>query len=422
MHPEKSMCLVCKGGRNFCGLGYCPLYEKMKIQAPISKKIGENVFGPCPPNLFVGRYGYPRVSWGPTLDISEQTITADADMNTNKDANTIARTNRSIDTDDPTTWRNLSYSELISVRSNIVRSESTLNVNESSSLLEKTQETVLSVKPVDVEVEFSRKPKMEVSFSPVVQPMGPSGPLKNFRVCGNASIPKRVDEIVDERMKAVEAADLLWNSGFDVYYLTKVLSGGVLGKEGQRKIVPTRWSITASDDIVAKQLMDKIREFEQVNEFIVFSNEYLHNRFEILLMPGAWEYENFEAWAPKTLWTEAAKEFSLVEEYEPFGGRTKYAEKEGGGYYAARMAACEALVKMGKQARTVVFREVYEGYVVPLGVWQVRENVRQAFEKPPKKFASREEALKDIASRLRLKMSEYFKQSTILRQKKLSEF
>ncbi|MBI5158701.1 hypothetical protein HY992_01135 [Candidatus Micrarchaeota archaeon] len=403
MHPEARMCLTCKGGRNLCGLGYCPLYEKMKIQAPISKSVGEEVFGPCPPNLFVGRHGYPRVSWGPMVDVSETATT-------------------SCSNDDPKTWKNLSYSELISIRSNVVRSESTLDVNSTSKLLCDAQEAVLSVKPVDVEVTFSRKPKMEVSFSPITQPMGPSGPLKSFRVCENPVIPKRVDEVVEERMLAVEAAGLLWNSGFDVYYLTKILSGGILGKEGQRKMVPTRWSITASDDIVAKQLMQEIREFEEVKEFMVFSNEYLHNRFEVLLMPGAWEYENFEAWAPKTLWTEGAKAFELVEEYEGFGGRTKYAEKEGGGYYAARIAACEALAKMKKQARVVVFREVYEGYVVPLGVWQVRENVRQAFEKPARKFATREEALKDIAGRLRLEMKEYAKQSVVLRQRKLSEF
>jgi hypothetical protein len=70
----------------------------------------------------------------------------------------------------------------------------------------------------------------------------------------------------------------------------------------------------------------------------------------------------------------------------------------------------------------IVFREVSEGYVIPLGVWQCLENTRNAFRRPYEKFDTKAEALKHIDSRLRLPIDRYIRKSKILRQKRLSEF
>ncbi len=195
-----------------------------------------------------------------------------------------------------------------------------------------------------------------------------------------------------------------------------------MGLEQNRKLVPTRWSITATDDIVFKSLVSEVKDFPSVNDYLVYSSEYLDNHFEVLLIPGSWEYENFEAWAPGSMWSFNLKKTEIIEEYEPFRGRTTYADKEGGGYYAARLAVIEALHKMKRQARVVVFREIYEGYTVPLGVWQVRENARNAFKRRPDIFRTLGEALKHIDSKLRLSINDYMGVSKILKQRRLSDF
>ena len=169
-------------------------------------------------------------------------------------------------------------------------------------------------------------------------------------------------------------------------------------------------------------MLEEVRQFSQLNNFLVYSSQFLDNHFEILLMPGSWEYENFEAWAPGSFWSKYLKKAEIVEEYEPYSGRTAYADQEGGGYYAARLAVVEALHKMKKQARIIVFREIYEGYTIPLGVWQVRENVRNAMKQKPMSFATLKEALNHINSNLRLPVSEYAKQSRILGQKRILDW
>ena len=59
---------------------------------------------------------------------------------------------------------------------------------------------------------------------------------------------------------------------------------------------------------------------------------------------------------------------------------------------------------------------------MPVGVWEVRENVRHAFESEPVKFATREEALAHVASRLSIPLAEYMRKSKVLLQRRLTEF
>ena len=358
-----------------------------------------SVFGPTPPNVFVGWNNYPNVSWGPMVSIS------------NEDASLI---------DDPAKWFGLSTNKIIEYRSMLLRSKARQNVYEKSNLLERAQEAILSVKPIDVEVDFLKKPDYKVTFSSFLQPMGPSAPLKDFRVCENPVIPRKVDEVFDEKLKAETMLDELFSHKFDVYYLTKLLSAGTLGIK--TKLVPTRWSITAVDDAVSKKLIRKIKTYPEVSNYQIYSSEYLSNHFEILLIPGKWEFEQFEAWASKTVWTKGVSEMTLVEDYEGWDGRTTYSEAEGGGYYAGRFATTEALENMRRQARVVIFREIHEGYTIPVGVWQVREQVRNAFRHPQKKFSTLKEALEYLSETLRVPISEYVRKSRIIKQSRLDEF
>ena len=174
--------------------------------------------------------------------------------------------------------------------------------------------------------------------------------------------------------------------------------------------------------MVAKQLMDKIRTYPSINDFLVFEAQFLDNHFLILLMPGSWEFENFEAWAPGSTWSRGMKETQVVGEYESFRGRTDYADKQAGGYYAARIAVCEYLSRIRRQARVFSVREIYEGYTIPLGVWVVRETARNAFKGPGRKFSTRKEALDHMESRLRLGTRDYISRSVMMRQKRLWDF
>ena len=397
---SRELCLVCKGGRMLCGREVCPLLQKIMIQSPIEGKLSRDMFGPAP-SIFVGWKSYPDVYIGPMAAIDSENAAV---------------------LDDPSKWYGMGFDDIIQMRSLLVRSKKRQNVTDRGRFVEKTREIALSVKPVDIETMFKHTPTYKLSFSAVSQPTGPTGIIRDFRIAENPKIPRVVDALASDEIRAAAAAYELYKKSYDVYYLTSVLSSGALGMEERKKLVPTRWSITAVDDMIGKSLMKEIRVFPELKDFLVYENTYLENHFEVLMMPGRWEFEQFEAWAPKTLWTMSYDAPVIQEEYEGFEGRSDYAMKEGGGYYAGRIAVAEALRRMKKQARSIIFREIYEGYVMPVGVWEVRENVRKALGKRPRRFGSLQSALEDIKTRLRIPLEEYLKKSEMLKQRKISEY
>ncbi len=400
------------------GRVWCPHNAALEIRARLAPTLKRDMFGPTPPHVFVGHNFYPNVYWGPLVSSEAAS-------------------------DDPRDMYGMSLEKIIESRAGLVRGMKRDSVKASSRMLEEAQTAVMSIKPVDVEARFSRDPVFSLELDDVAQPVGASAPIEKFKMTDNPSVPKKVDSLTNDSTLANDAIVELLLSGFDVHYLSKLLTAGVLGKQENKKMVPTKWAITATDDMAAKHMMESVRDNREIDVPCVYSNTYLDNHFEILLLPGSWEYEQFESALTSEIEGRKKKRQGMAgmrfehaswekwktngtlnfsEEHEPYWGRSDYAGRQGGGYYAARFAVVEALYRMRRQARVVVFREIGTDYVVPIGVWEVRENVRHAFESAPQKFSTKDEALAHVASRLAVPLSEYMKKSKVLLQRRLTEF
>jgi hypothetical protein len=110
---------------------------------------------------------------------------------------------------------------------------------------------------------------------------------------------------------------------------------------------------------------------------------------------------------------------------EPYAGRTTYASI-GGCYYAARLAVNEKLLEERKQARVIILREAHPGYIMPVGVWNVRESVRAALKNPPTKYDTLGDMLHAVEKKLAIPLEIWKKNSTLLKdslqQKKITDF
>ena len=397
-----------------CGRKTCPLLATLKKRTDFAELTNtKEFFGPST-SVFVGRMGYPHVRVGP-MTILEGTE-SDVDLGR---------------LEVPSEWfaQGLGMEEIVELRSATLRSKRGENIKSKSNFVSDMAEIALAKHPVDVELTFKSKPSFNLSFSDITRPTGASVNVEKMNVTENPKIPKKVECIVSDELRAVEAAKGLYDLGLDVYKVAVILSSGALGLRSAKKMVPTRWSITATDDLIFKKLAAQLKEYPPVDSFYVYESSYMDNHFLILLMPSLFEYENFEAWFPGSVWNDAfGQRPVIVEEYEGFKGRKQYAAEEGGGYYAARLAVAEALHTMRRQAAVVVFREIHPRYFIPLGVWVVRETVRAAFRKRGEKFDTKKEALDFVNSRLqantgmKLGIPDFEAQSVILRQKRLTDF
>jgi len=387
---EKNLCLKCKGSRLLCGKRTCPILLKksvLKSMVPFEiDKIQRNVeiFGASPPGFFVGHFNYPSVYLGPLVPYQE----FETGLNI-QDYHVL---------DAPELWFGKKMIDIIRYRSSLVRSNFKTNVfigqkNRKSSLsikikklLETSQELSMAARPVDTETKLG-KMNLSMMMDNHSLPMGPSGMTEKITITENTKIHPKVDYCVsDTDLKASEAiSEHLYLKGHvPESTIKRVFSAGLLGEEKRRRIVPTRWAITAVDDIISKGLIKEIKKFPEINDYQIFETTYLDNHFKILLFPGKFIYEMNEVWAPNTLWNISLDgnnrnlQPQIMTDFEFYGGRKNYASNITGAYYAARKSVCEYLYKIKKQARVLIFREVSGGYVVPLGVWVIRETVNNA--------------------------------------------
>jgi hypothetical protein len=217
-------------------------------------------------------------------------------------------------------------------------------------------------------------------------------------VVGHASIPRKVDSIAGETdLLATSAVDELTASSIGEAHISRLLSSGILGRESARRLVPTRWSITATDDILGKRLWRKVRDLPSIDKVLVYEATYLDNRFHIILTPGMWAFQMLEAWTRGSLWTDSGRVLGDWEELKP---RTKYADLVTGAYYAARLGVLEHMQSVGRSGACLIWRDIGEGYWAPVGVWLIRETVREAMKEEPKRFDSLGQAINYVAPRI----------------------
>lgn len=403
-----SRCSICKGSKLLCGKSSCPLllryFSGMKTKPMIDR---EEIDGSSPPAVFVGRFGYPKALIGPMIPPEH--------------GNTEVL-------DTPEMWVGKPLEEIVDYRYRLVRGTFRANIHNVDSagrLVELTRELAMASNPADIEAYFTKRPAGGISFHEESQPFGPSAPLKKISVA-SIKIDHRIDKASsDTDLKARDAIIELYRSGALISRIQKAFSVGAFGEKKNRKFVPTRWSITAVDSTIGLELLRTIKNSPLIGEYRIYFGNFLDNRWAVIFLPTSWRYELIEAWYPKTIWNPYGSQIEMVNSWEFFGGRRTYAEI-GGCYYAARMAVGEVLEKERRQAGVVILREAHPGYILPIGVWNVREHVRQTLRNSPKRYATFKDAMLDISNFMEIPISRWIKMSAVLRdlveQRRIDDF
>jgi len=379
LKEDPTMCLRCRSAQLLCGKPICPILLKYQAFERTLPMVGGTALdGSSPPGLFVGRFGWPSVSVGPLLSPEH----GETELY-----------------DTPEEWVGRSVAEVVGFRTGLVRGTQRLRVTDAERpipLLEDLQLLGIAAGSVESEATFRRPPRGHLALSDATPPFGPTAPIERMTLDVRRVDPHLDRLTSDTDANARVAVGELYARGVRVSRIQRAFSIGTLGRRGRRRLVPTRWSITAVDDLLSKANLARIRTLPELSEILVHAYTALDNRWLIVLLPGAYRYESIEAWYPNTLWNPSSAEIVMIGDHEGHDGRTTYASI-GGCYYAARLATSEALLAAGRQAGVVVLREVHPGEILPLGVWNVREHVRVAMRQPPERYAT----LRGLAERVR---------------------
>ena len=351
--------------------------------------------GSSPPSVFVGSYGYPKVGIGPMLP----PIHGDTTL-----------------LDTPEKWLGKTLEELVNYRLNLVRGVQKTGIEETTGrFIESLHELAMSSGSIDSEIKFVKNPAPIPSIDGQNAPFGPLGEIKNAKFSPNSSIKSIENAYYDTDLKAEDAVMKLYNSGIEISKIQKCFSIGMFGKD--RKLVPTKWSITATDQIISNDLMHDILEFDIIDRYEVFRFDHLGNLFSVILFPHRWIFEMQEAWHDKN-------SIGFGSDYETAKG-IDHPPSIAGAYFAGKLAVTEYLHKIKKQSGVMVFREIQPEYAVPVGVWQVREGVREAMKNNPQEVDSLNEAIALATKRMSISKNEWLAHGDMLKlitQTSISDF
>ncbi|MFB6089377.1 MAG: hypothetical protein ABEK36_06365, partial [Candidatus Aenigmatarchaeota archaeon] len=370
----------------------------------------DHIQGDSPPSVFIGRYDYPNVNVGPLVPPER----GDTSLYST-----------------PENWfGKKNINDIISMRGSLVRGKKRLgaSVEITDSLSKEIEETrylVLSKKPAESEVTFKKKLNETIRIDGESQPYGPSAQMTSFNR-GTMTSSRQLEKVFyDEDLKAKNAVVKLHKKGINVSKIQDIFMVGGTGLKNNRKFVPTRWSITAVDDILGKDLRREVKTYPRINSYHIYQANYLDNRWIIIFTPESWRYESIEAFYPETTWNPSSDSIAIFGDSEEYDGKKEYASI-GGCYYAARLAVLEKLQKNRRQAGVLILREVHPGYILPVGVWNVRESVRNAMKNRPRKINTKKEVMNFIDKKMDIPLDQWISVSRLLKtrrtQKSLKDF
>ena len=354
------------------------------------------ISGSSPPSVFVGSYGYPRVSVGPMLPPLHGDTTI---------------------LDLPEKWIGKSLEEIVNYRLSLVRGIQNVSVSDPQGrFIESLQEVAMSTRPIDSDIEFTKQTLPVTTIDGESPPFGPIGQIKNAKFSSSSSDRTMQKIFYDKDLLAQESVMKLYDSGIEISRIQKCFSIGMLGKK--RKLIPTRWSITATDDIISKSLVSEIIEFDLIDSYQVFSYSHIGNFFSVIVFPSRWMFEMQEAWYDNQGNTGFGSDF------EDARGLDHY-PATAGAHFASRLGVAEYLFKNKVQAGALVLREIRPEYAVPVGVWQVREGIRMAMKQKPQIASSFDESLDLACKPLSIDKKEWQAKSKLYKarsQKSISDF
>ncbi|MDH5806793.1 MAG: Nre family DNA repair protein [Candidatus Methanomethylicaceae archaeon] len=399
-----NLCLICRGGKRLCGKIICPI--ELKARSLIKNlNIKKELYGSSPPSVFVGRIGYPKVYVGPMTP----PIVGDTSI-----------------MDMPELWINEKLERIVEYRYSLIRGVMNFNINSiNNRVITTLQEISLSRTPVDMEMILLKEPLPILKIDENSQIFGPYAPLKSFNIF-SIKVDYRLEKAYyDWDLEAREAIFELYKKGVPVSSIQKAFSMGSFGLLKNRRLVPTRWSITAVDSIISKKLINEIKNYESIDKFMLFHRYYMYNNFAAILIPGNWSFEWMEGWFPGTFWNKNSHKPIIMGDYEGYWGRIKYPDI-GGCYFATRLAITEYLSKIKRQAIAFVIREIFPEFPLPLGVWFVRENIRAMLNSKPLIFEELSDVLNYLGKIMKIPITEWINNSIILKnmlfQRKINEF
>ena len=242
--PRSNPCVLCKGAKNLCGKDKCALMVKYYARSKTRSLIdGLDLTGSSPPGVFVGRYGYPKVEVGPLVppEFGDTSLM-----------------------DTPEEWVGKSIQDIADFRFSAGPGQVP---GGSEGLPERRPDDGVHPGPGAMRELGGRGGQLPQAAhrqdrpgrrDPAIRTLGPPEPLRDHQP---EVRPQGGEGLLRHGPQGRGGGDRPLPQGVLISKIQKAFSVGAFGMERNRRLVPTRWSITAVDDTLGKELLKSTKTF-----------------------------------------------------------------------------------------------------------------------------------------------------------------
>ena len=223
-----------------------------------------DIGGFTPPSTLVGEFNYPHVAVGVIFTTDQNAAIYDA----------------------PKFWikNGFDVSKIFSLRSTLVNARNNVNIRKpDSAYMQNVALATLSENELAVDLKLSHVHDGP-SISKDLTPHGFTAELSELKLAENVRLNKDLEKVYYDRdLKATEGMVYLYDNLINDDRISKALSVGAIGIK--RRIVPTKWAITAVDDTVGKNLLDEVKSYPKGGGFAIKTGTVLGNHYVFIFIP-----------------------------------------------------------------------------------------------------------------------------------------
>jgi hypothetical protein len=297
--------------------------------------------------------------------------------------------------DHPESWRGLERDAIFRIREKLFRF--VLPVDsvkmEPKSTVEILQTLALSVSPVALEVQANCISLPELHSIGGLLPCGPIINADSIEIATEPEISKVAQRITGLDIPASEAIWSLLNYDYTIDQIARLMSVGLLGRFGHRRMVPLRSAYKATIDTIISRSIIELVESRRAAESRIHMSTLFGDSFTVLSIPGEprVDYLRMEK-RPNGLTSTA----SLEDVHCPSTDVTTAVHAD-----HARFSTYMSMVAENLASHFVIFHFSRNARSNSLGPWISRAGVKEALLSTPVQMADKGNALAVLTSVLR---------------------
>lgn len=328
-----------------------------------------------------------------------------------------------------------SYNEILPLKAKSILGSTQKNYikKPKARIVEELRDIYKSKTAIEMQSSFDK----EITFNKILSSkvagvMGSQNELTKLEAQENTRTSNKIEKFTANDIKAREAIISLYEKGVSEHQIINLLALGSFGIEINRKLVPTKWAISAYDQTIDNYLHKKIQKYSLINQYEIYQDRDKGNDFIIILLPDTFSAEIVETWdisgfdqSEATGKWKTDKKMIIEQDYVGNNNKLGYTEPNcSGGYWATKSPINRFLDQRKKQASYISIRFI-DNYEIPLGVVFVRECARKALKNCIFKSSSQKE-VEDFLKQYSPRHYYHFKTSKLLKeqqtQKKITSF